>query len=93
MFYLLTVIFPLLLASSRCAKAIKNGSLRSFPELAKVLQQKITKLWIWELSLTILYVLTSIVVMIKFLFRRYNSSNLILNVTVLFVSFTAQVDC
>ena len=40
MFYLLTVIFPLLLASSRCAKAIKNGSLRSFPELAKVLQQK-----------------------------------------------------
>lgn len=40
MFYLLTVIFPVLLASSRCAKAIKNGSLRSFPELAKVLQQK-----------------------------------------------------
>ena len=40
MFYLLTVIFPVLLASSRSAKAIKNGSLRSFPELAKVLQQK-----------------------------------------------------
>ena len=35
MFYLLTVIFPLLLASSRSAKAIKNGSLKSFPELAK----------------------------------------------------------
>lgn len=36
----LTVIFPLLLASSRSAKVIKNGSLRSFPELARVLQQK-----------------------------------------------------
>lgn len=35
----LTVIFPLLFASSRWAKAFKNGSLRSLPELAKVLQK------------------------------------------------------
>jgi len=37
---LLTVIFPLLFASSRWAKAFKNGSLRSLPELAKVLQKE-----------------------------------------------------
>lgn len=36
--YKLTVIFPFLFASSRCARAFKNGSLSSLPELVKVLQ-------------------------------------------------------
>ena len=69
MFYLLTVIFPLLLASSRSAKAIKNGSLKSFPELAKVLQQK-NKVMDMGIILDHFVRLNNIVVIIKFFFKR-----------------------